>query len=82
MNVTKVSAVRPVLALLNEGFIGSAAVRLVLGSDELGGCGDEAERETRRILSGPRQFGPSVHSEPQLQVTRSHTSHTHGALSR
>lgn len=52
--MTKGLAVRPVLALLNEGFIGSAAVRLVLGSDELGGCRDEAERETRRIFFGPR----------------------------
>lgn len=71
-----------VLAVLNEGVMTSAAVWLVLGSDELGGRRDETERETRRIFSGPGQFGPSVHSEPQLQVARRHTPHAHGALSR
>lgn len=32
------------------------AVRVVLGTHELGGRRDEAERETRRILSGAGQF--------------------------
>lgn len=59
-----------------------SSVWLVLGSDELGGCRDEAEGETGRILPGPRQFGPSIHPEPQLQVAGSHTPHTHGALPR
>ena len=63
-------------------FVGSSSVWLVLGSDELGGCRDEAEGETGRLFPSPRQLGPTVHPEPQLQVAGGHTPHTHGTLPR
>ena len=62
--------------------VSPAAVRVVLGSDELGGRRDEAEGETGRVLPGPRQFRPPIHPEPQLQVAGGHAPHPHGALQR
>lgn len=59
-----------------------SAVRMVLGAHELGGRRDEAEGETRRLVSGPGQFRSSIHSESELQVAGSHASHEDGALQR
>lgn len=57
-------------------------VWLVLGANELGGCRDEAEGETGRVVSGSGQFGPEIHPQSELQVAGGHTPHTHGALQR
>ncbi len=59
-----------------------SAVWLVLGADELGGCRNEAERKARWLVFGAGQFRPTIHPQPQLSLTGSHTSHAYGALQR
>ncbi|XP_061701480.1 suppressor of cytokine signaling 7-like isoform X6 [Syngnathoides biaculeatus] len=59
----------------------SLNVRLVLGSHDVGGRRGEAEGQSRRLLPGARQFRPSLHPQPELQVAGRHAPHPHGALS-
>jgi len=57
-------------------------VWLVLGSTWLGGGREEAGRQTRWVVSSAWQLRWSLHSQPQLPVTRSYTSYSHWTLQR